>query len=58
MAFRVLTGLAVICALAGLVLFSLGAFSSVIAVALALVFALGAVVARSLTSSSREAHQV
>lgn len=58
MAFRVLTGLAVICALVAIALFSLGAFSSVIAVSLAVVFALGAVVARSLKPSGREAHQV
>jgi hypothetical protein len=58
MAFRVLAALAVICALAAIVLFSLGAFSSVIAAALAAVFALGALVARSLKPSGREAHQV
>lgn len=58
MAFRVLTGLAAVCALTAIVLVSLGAFSSVIAVALAVVFALGAVVARSLKPSGREAHQV
>jgi hypothetical protein len=55
MAFRVLTGLAVICALAGIALFFLGAFSYVIALAVAAVFALGAVVARSLRPSGRAA---
>lgn len=55
MAFRVLAALAAVCALAAIVLFSLGAFSSVIAVALAVVFALGAAVARSLGPSGRPA---
>lgn len=41
MAFRVLAGLAVICALAAIALFSAGAFSSVIALALTVVFAVG-----------------
>jgi len=58
MAFRVLAGLAVISALAAIALFSLGAFSYVIAVALTVVFSLGAVVARRLKSSAREARQV
>ena len=58
MAFRVFAGLAVICGLAAVALFSLGAFSSVIAAALTLVFALGAVVARSLRPSGRGADQV
>lgn len=58
MAFRVLAALAVICALAGIALFFLQAFSYVIAVALAVVFSLGAIVARSLKPSGREAHQV
>jgi len=52
MAFRVLAGLAVICALAGVSLFLLQAFSFVIALALAVVFALGAVLARSLKPSA------
>ena len=58
MAFRVLAGLAAVCALAAIVLFSLGAFSYVILVALAVVFALGAVAARTLKPSGHEAHQV
>jgi hypothetical protein len=58
MAFRVLAGLAAVCALAAIVLFSLGAFSSVIAAALAVVFALGTIAARSLKPSRREAPQV
>ena len=53
MAFRVLAGLALICALAGVALFSLGAFSYVIALAVAVVFALGALIARSLKPSGR-----
>ena len=58
MAFRVLAGLAAICGVATVVLFSLGAFSSVIAAALTVVFALGAVVAKSLKPSSSQPHQV
>lgn len=58
MAFRVLSGLAVICTFAGIALFFLHAFSYVIAVALAVVFALGAVAAWSLKPSGREARQV
>ena len=46
MAVRVLAGLAVTCAVAGIALFFLHAFSYVIALALAFVFALGATVAR------------
>lgn len=52
MAFRLLGGLAAVCALAGIALFLLQAFSYVIALALAAVFALGAVVAKSLTPSA------
>jgi membrane protein YdbS with pleckstrin-like domain len=52
-AFRVLAGLAVICALAGITLFFLHAFSYVIALALAVVFALGATVARFLRPLGR-----
>lgn len=48
MAFRVLACLALICAVAAIVLFFLKAFSYVIALAVAVVFALGAVAARSL----------
>jgi hypothetical protein len=55
MALRVLAGLAVICALAGIVLFLLQAFSYVIALALAVVFALGAVLAKGLKPSARQA---
>jgi hypothetical protein len=55
MAFRVLASLAVICALAAIALFSLRAFSSVLAVALAVVFALGAVVARTLNHQAASA---
>lgn len=55
MAFRVLAALAVLCALAGIALFFLGAFSYVIALAVAVVFALGAIVARSLKPSGRAA---
>jgi hypothetical protein len=44
--FRVLMLLAVICAFAAVVLFFLQAFSTVIAVALAVVFGLGALAAR------------
>lgn len=51
MAFRVLAGLAVICAIAGIALFALHAFSYVIALALAVVFALGAILARALWRS-------
>lgn len=58
MALRVLAALAVICALAAIVLFFLHAFSYVIAVALAVVFVLGAIVARVLQTSGREAHRV
>ncbi len=58
MAFRVLSVLALICTIAAIALFFLHAFSYVIALALAAVFAFGAVVAWSLTSSGREAHQV
>ena len=58
MAFRVLTALAVIFALAAIALFFLHSFSYVMVVALAVVFALGAVVARSLNASGRKAHQV
>lgn len=57
MAFRVLVTLAATCGLAAIALFILHAFSYVIAVALAVVFALGAVVARSLTASGRQAHR-
>jgi hypothetical protein len=57
MAFRVLAALAAVCALAAIVLFSLGGFASVLAVELAVVFAVGAVVARRLEQSGREAHQ-
>jgi len=53
MAFRVLGSLALLCALVGIVLFFVGAFSSVIALAVAVVFALGAVVARSIKPSGR-----
>ena len=52
MAVRVLSALAVICVVAGIALFFMGAFSSVIAIALAAVFALGAFVARALPRSS------
>jgi hypothetical protein len=52
MAFRVLAGLAALCALAGIALFFLHAFSYVIALAVAVVFALGAVVAKSLKPSA------
>jgi hypothetical protein len=47
--------LAVICAVAAVVLFLLQAFSYVIAVALAVVFGLGALVARVLQRSSARA---
>jgi hypothetical protein len=50
-AFRVLAVLALICAIAGIALFFLHAFSYVIALALAVVFALGAVLARALQRS-------
>jgi hypothetical protein len=52
MAFRVLAGLAVICVVAGVALFFLKAFSYVIALALAVVFALGAFTAKVLKPSS------
>jgi uncharacterized membrane protein len=55
MAFRVLAALAVICALAAIVLFSLGGFASVLAIELAVVFALGALIARSRKPSGRAA---
>ena len=48
MAFRVLTLLAFICGVAAVVLFLLQAFSTVIAVALAVVFAVGADAARMI----------
>lgn len=48
MAVRVLSGLAVICAIAAVALFLLQAFSTVIAVALAAVFALGALIAKGV----------
>lgn len=48
MAVRVLSALAVICAIAGIALFFMQAFPYVIALALAAVFALGALVARAL----------
>jgi membrane protein YdbS with pleckstrin-like domain len=48
MAFRLLAGLALICAVAAVGLFFLHAFSYVIALALAVVFALGALAANSL----------
>ena len=51
MAFRVLAALALVCAAAALALFVLHAFSYVIAVALAVVFALGALLARGLKPS-------
>ena len=51
MAVRVFAGLALICALAGIGLFFLHAFSYVIALALAVAFALGAVVARMVKPS-------
>lgn len=51
MAFRVLAGLAVTCAIAATALFLLHAFSYVIALALSVVFALGAVLARALERS-------
>lgn len=51
MAFRVLAALAVISVVAGIGLFFLHAFSYVIAIALAAVFALGAVAARALSPS-------
>jgi hypothetical protein len=50
-AFRVLGVLAVMCAFAGIALFFLHAFSYVIVLALAAVFALGAVAARGLQRS-------
>jgi hypothetical protein len=56
MAFRVLAGLALICGVAGIVLLLFfSPFSSVIVLAVAVVFALGAVVARSLKPSGRAA---
>jgi uncharacterized membrane protein YoaK (UPF0700 family) len=58
MALRVLAVLAVISALAAIALFFLHAFSYVIAVALAVVFVLGAIVARIPQISGREAHQL
>jgi hypothetical protein len=55
MAFRILVGLAAVCALAAIVLFSLGGFTFVLAVEIAVVFGLGAIVARRL---NRNAHHV
>lgn len=52
MAVRVLSALAVICALAGVALFFMHAFSYVIALALAAVFGLGALVAMGIPHSS------
>jgi hypothetical protein len=49
-AFRVLAGLAAICGLAAIVLLLGHAFSYVIAAALAVVFAVGAVMARILAA--------
>jgi CRISPR/Cas system endoribonuclease Cas6 (RAMP superfamily) len=48
MAIRVLSALAVICAVAGIALFTLHAFSYVIALALAAVFAIGALAAMGM----------
>lgn len=51
MAFRVLMLLAVICAVAAVVLFFLQSFWTVLAVALAVVFGLGALAARVILRS-------